>query len=105
MFFLDKIAEKAISAAVARGELDNLPGQGKPLMLDDDSGVPPELRAGYRILKNAGYLPPEITLRVEIRRVEELLVLAGCNTEKGRLVAKLSLLKSQLPNTATVKSV
>lgn len=105
MFFLDKIAEKAIAAAVARGDLDNLPGQGKPLILDDDSCVPPELRAGYRILKNAGYLPPEMTLRVEIRRVEELLLRSGCTTEKGRLVAKLSLLKSQLQSANTVKSV
>ena len=49
MLFSDKIAEELIAAAVARGELDNLPGQGKPLVLDDTSAIPKELRAGYRI--------------------------------------------------------
>ena len=96
MLFPDKIAEDIIAAAVARGELDNLPGQGKPLVLDDDSGIPPELRAGYRILKNSGYLPPEIALRCEIKRVEELLCHVKCDDEKTSLVVKLSLLKSQL---------
>ena len=73
MLFPDKIAEDIIKAAVARGEFDNLPGQGKPIVFDDTSGIPEELRAGYRILKNSGYLPPEIALRSEIKRVEELL--------------------------------
>ncbi len=96
MLFTDKIAEDIIAAAVARGELDNLPGQGKPLVLDDNSGIPPELRAGYRILKNSGYLPPEMTLHSEIKRIEDLMLLAECENEKTRLVVKLSLLKSQL---------
>jgi len=37
--------------AVGRGEFDNLPGTGKPLALDDDTLVLPELRAAYRVLK------------------------------------------------------
>jgi len=73
MLLLDKIAEEAIRSAVALGELDNLPGQGKPIVLDDNSGIPPELRAGYRILKNGGYLPPELVLHTEIKQVEDLL--------------------------------
>jgi hypothetical protein len=40
-------------------ELAARPGSGEPLTLDDDSHVPAELRAGYRLLKNAGCLPPE----------------------------------------------
>ena len=35
--------------------------------------VPEELRAGYRLLKNAGFLPPELKLRNEIASVEQLL--------------------------------
>ncbi len=73
MWLIDKLAEGYISEAIERGELSGLPGEGKPLNLDDDALVPEELRAGYRLLKNAGYLPPELALQREIREVEQLL--------------------------------
>jgi hypothetical protein len=57
---LDFIAERVIQEAIARGELDDLPGAGRPLELDDDALVPEELRLAYRILKNAGYVPEEV---------------------------------------------
>ena len=56
MWLLDQWAERHIAEAQAKGEFDNLVGSGEPLILDDDSHVPPELRAGYRLLKNAGCL-------------------------------------------------
>ena len=49
-----------IAEAIARGELDDLPGAGRPLDLDDDALVPEELRLAYRILKNAGFVPAEL---------------------------------------------
>lgn len=58
MWLLDQWAERHIIEAQRKGEFDNLPGRGEPLILDDDSHVPAELRAGYRLLKNAGCLPP-----------------------------------------------
>jgi hypothetical protein len=70
---LEPIAERRIAEAVANGELDNLPGAGKPLELDDDALVPEELRMAHRILKNAGYAPAEVRkpallrLRIEAR--------------------------------------
>lgn len=73
MSLLDQLAEKHILAALREGELDNLPGAGQPLQLDDDSHVPPELRAGYRLLKNSGYLPPELEMRREAIELEQLL--------------------------------
>lgn len=57
MTIFDTLAERHIQAALESGELQGLAGEGKPLTLDDDSHVPPELRVGYRLLKNAGYLP------------------------------------------------
>lgn len=96
MLLLDKIAEANIRAAQERGELDNLPGEGKPLELVDDSSVPPELRAGYRILKNSGYLPAELVLFTEIKRVEDLLKVTEIKAERMELVVKLGLLKSQI---------
>ena len=55
MWLLDQWAERHIRDA-QKGEFDDLPGRGEPLMLDDDSHIAPELRAGYRLLKNAGCL-------------------------------------------------
>lgn len=57
MWLLDQWAERHIIEAQRKGEFDNLPGRGEPLILDDDSHVPAELRAGYRLLKNADCLP------------------------------------------------
>jgi hypothetical protein len=37
------------------------------------SMVPEHLRAGYRLLKNAGYLPPELEALREIKNAEALL--------------------------------
>ena len=61
-----------IEAAIRRGELDNLPGKGKPLKLRDDSGVHEQDRMAYHILGNAGLLPPE---------VETLKQIAGLRAE------------------------
>jgi hypothetical protein len=57
---LNQIVEQRIADSMRNGDFDDLPGQGQPLVLDDDALVPEELRAAYRILKNAGYLPPEV---------------------------------------------
>lgn len=73
MELIDQWAERYIIDAQQKGELDNLPGSGKPLQLDDDSLVPPELRAGYRLLRNAGYLPVELQDRQEALTIVELL--------------------------------
>ena len=54
MFALEWIAERKIAEAVSQGELDGLPGAGRPLDLDEDALVPEELRMAHRILKNAG---------------------------------------------------
>lgn len=73
MWLLDQWAERHITDALRKGELDDLPGSGAPLMLDDDSHIPPELRAGYRLLKNAGCLPPELEQRREAVELADLL--------------------------------
>jgi hypothetical protein len=68
------MAERRILEAMERGEFDDLPGKGKPLDLeDDDPMVPEELRMAYRMMKNAGMLPPDLELRKEILRLSDLL--------------------------------
>ncbi|KFD22390.1 MULTISPECIES: DUF1992 domain-containing protein [Tatumella] len=73
MWLIDQMAERHIQDALQKGELSGLPGEGKPLMLDDDSQVPVELRSAYRLLKNSGYLPPELESRREALELVDLL--------------------------------
>ncbi|WP_338560361.1 DUF1992 domain-containing protein [Erwinia sp. E_sp_B01_3] len=73
MWLIDQLVEQHISEAQIKGEFDNLPGSGKRVVLDDDSHVPAELRAAYRLLKNSGHLPPELELRREAVELSELL--------------------------------
>jgi hypothetical protein len=73
MFGYLRIVEQRIKEALERGEFDNLQGQGEPLNLEDDSNIPEDLRLAYRILKNADCLPPELELKKEIRKMEDML--------------------------------
>ncbi|HOW61752.1 MAG TPA: DUF1992 domain-containing protein [Candidatus Contendobacter sp.] len=92
---LDQIAEARIQEAMERGELRDLPGEGKPLSLDDDSAVPEELRVAYRVLKNAGFLPPELQLRKEVCEAEQLLQQLP-ESARSRARARLELLQLRL---------
>ena len=94
---LELIAERRIGEAVANGELDNLPGAGKPLELDDDPLVPEDLRLAYRILKNAGFVPAEVQELTEMRQLEELVIRGDSDAEAhSRAVRKLALLKTRI---------
>ncbi|MEJ2514813.1 MAG: DUF1992 domain-containing protein [Gammaproteobacteria bacterium] len=96
MNIVHKLAESRIRQAMEAGELDNLPGAGRPLKLDDDRHVPPELRAAYRLLKNSGYLPPEAELRRDIADARALLSAARCEAERSRAARRLELLRMRL---------
>ncbi len=63
MLEFEKIAERSILEAIGRGEFDDLPGKGRPLDLDDDTLIPAEMHRAFRILRNAGYVPEEVTSR------------------------------------------
>lgn len=96
MDLLDEMAEARIREAQQRGDLDNLPGAGRPLVLDDDTGVPQELRAAYRLLKNAGYIPPELELRKEALELEGLLETAIAGEDRDRISRRLQLVMTRL---------
>lgn len=90
MIFSHIIAERKIQEAIRNGELDNLPGKGKPLQLDDESTIPEELRLAYKILKNADCLPPELELKKDIVRLRDLLQGIEDVDEKYRLMKRLN---------------
>lgn len=81
MAIMSWLAEQRIEEAMRKGEFRNLPGHGKPLELEDLSGVPDDLRISYKIMKNAGLLPEELQLRAECATLENLL--AACHSGAG----------------------
>ena len=90
MLALEWIAERRIAEAVSQGELDELPGAGKPLALEDDRLIPEDLRVAHRILKNAGLVPREVD---QARKGAKKLSLLGARIEAryfGKAVRKLS---------------
>ncbi len=51
------------------GKFSNLPGQGKPLRLDDDTHTPEHLRMAHKFLKDNDWVPDWI---MEGRELDEL---------------------------------
>lgn len=90
------IAERKIAEAVRKGLPDIEEWHNRPLPITHDTLVPEELRMAYKILKNAGYLPPEIEAKKEIQRLEDLL--ATCEDEHTRVkqIKKLNYLLLKL---------
>ena len=96
MICFQKIAERRILEAMREGAFDNLPGAGQPLNLEDDSRVPEDLRIAYKILKNANFVPPEVALKKEIAKTEDLLAGTEDTKEKYRQLKKLNFLIMKL---------
>lgn len=96
MNIVDKLAEKYILEAQQQGVFDDLPGAGKPLVLDDDSMVPKQFRAAYRLMKNAGYLPPELVAQQELRQLEQLIAAAVTVEQRDKLTRRQQLLRVKL---------
>ncbi|CAM3815907.1 DUF1992 domain-containing protein [Cohnella lubricantis] len=95
MDWISSIVEERIREAQARGDFDHLPGRGKPLPPDELASVPDALRIGYRLLKNAGAIPPELELRKEMVTIEDLLRCCTDDGERGRLREKLNEVQLQ----------
>ena len=92
----EKIVEERIRRAFEEGEFDDLEGRGEPLALADDSTVPEELRLAFKILKNADCLPPEVELRKDIERAEDLIAAMPDAVEKYRALKRLNFLIMKL---------
>ena len=90
------LAEQRIADAIRRGELDGLPGAGKPLEFDDDPFVSPEQRMVNRVLKNAGFTPPEVALRKEIARLRQEIAALPEGAQRSELKRKLAWLLLEL---------
>lgn len=90
------IAEQRIREAQSQGCFDNLPGQGHPLQLEDNSQVPEDLRLAYKMLRNAGFTPPEIEDRKEALSIMEILKHCNDEQEKVRQMRKLDVVLERI---------
>lgn len=107
MNILQVIAERKISEAIREGKLKTDGWQGRPLPDDSDPFMPEDLKMAYKILKNAGFVPPEVEARREIERLEEMI--AGSTDEQTRLkqmkkldvlLRKVALMRPEVGNIA-----
>jgi len=96
LMLFDALAEARIEEAIAQGMLDNLPGAGRPLVLADDRLVPEGLRAAYRVLTNAGCVPPQVEERRELADLVALLATLDDDDARRRTLAKVGLLGARL---------
>lgn len=89
---LVRIAEQRISKAIEEGSLSFEKWKNKPLSLEDDHFVPDDLKIAYKMLKNSGYLPPEIEEKKEIQRIEDLIAQTEDVHVRLKQMKKLNLL-------------
>lgn len=90
MDFFTRIAERRIQEAIDNGEFDNLEGKGKPIIFEDETWIPEDLRMAYRFLKNAGCIPPELEVRKEIINMKELINTIDDDKERLKRLRELN---------------
>jgi hypothetical protein len=94
---IQTIAERKIQQAMAEGSMADLSHwKNVPLPPDDMDHVPADLRMGYRLLKNSGYIPEEVALQKEITRIEDLLQTCRDEREKVCQLRRLGVLRTKL---------
>ena len=90
------IAEQKIAQAMQEKDLNSPKWKNKPLPLEDDRFVPDDLKMAYKILKNSGYLPPEIEDRKEVKRIEDLIAATEDEHERLKQMKKLNVLMMKI---------
>lgn len=77
--------DEILRDAIARGEFQNLPGQGKKLDLDDYFSAPEDVRVGYGLLKSNEFVPEEVQMLKDIEALQEKLKQADSDEERKRI--------------------
>ena len=90
--------EKAIGKAQERGDFDNLPGRGEPLVIEENREAG-DWEMGYHLLKNAEMSPPWMELNREVQA--ETAALAAIRARYCRAQAAVDPLPSPPPALAS----
>ena len=93
----DEEIARHLREALASGELARTEGFGKPL--PEDAGweaTPPALRMPFKILKDAGFVPPEVALFHERAALVAALRECGSAAERDALRGRLGELEQKI---------
>jgi hypothetical protein len=93
---MSSLIDRIVEDAIARGTMDNLPFQGEPIPIEDDSHIHPELRMTYRIRKNAGFAPPVVEEMKRLRGLEDELAACTDPARRDELAARIGRERSVL---------
>ena len=81
---LFRLSEERILEGIERGEFDNLEGSGRKIDLTEYFNTPAEFRVGYQMLKANKFVPGEVGLMKEIRRIESKMEAGSPDNEHLR---------------------
>lgn len=84
------IAERKIQEGIRDGLFDNLKGQGAPLVFEDETWIPEDLRIVFRILKNEECIPAEVEVQKEIISLKDLIMSLDDEKERLRKIRQLN---------------
>ncbi len=96
MDFFSRIAERRIAEAMENGEFNQLEGHGKPLVFEDETWIPEDLRMAYKFLKNAGCVPPELEARNEVVNLCALINTIDDDKERLKKLRQLNFMLLKL---------
>ena len=84
--------DEQIKDAMRKGQFADLPGQGKPLKLDNDAHVPEHMRMAHKILRDNDLTPDWMAEGQEIDAVRSKLIADiqhAAQTNQANVIAKL----------------
>ncbi|MDQ2778568.1 MAG: DUF1992 domain-containing protein [Pseudomonadota bacterium] len=88
---------QAIAESERNGELRFAPSYGKPLNFGNGyAQTPQELRMGYKMLKDAGVLPPEVQLMRDIEALQQAIEAAPEAPDAAAKRERIAALRQQL---------
>ena len=94
---IDEQIAQHLAEALKSGELKAAPSFGKPLAAPEGwDETPEEFRQAFKILKDAGFAPPEVALFHERARLRAQADAAATQAERESLQKKLSDLEQKI---------
>jgi hypothetical protein len=94
---IDEEIAHRLAEAASSGELQSAESYGKPMReMQGWDATPDALRMPFKILKDAGFMPPEIELFHQRARLREALEATTDGAERQRLQVELSQLEQRL---------
>ena len=91
MHWFERIAQRRIDEAAAKGQLSGLPGEGRPL--DPDALRENSDDVLHRMMADAGFLPEEFQLRKEVEANRAILAQIEDPAERAQLQRRIALLE------------